>query len=150
MSKLFAFLEGIEGGGDAPLETGIESFLKYHAGRGVAVILSDFLTFGDVRRAFNILFSSGLETFAIEILGPTEIDPEISGDTRLVDCETAETLDVSCNADLLAMYQEYRASRESALSSLCRQRSGRFLPTCSSDSLDWVLFDLLRRKGWIG
>ncbi len=149
MMKLFSFIESIEGGGDAPLELGIESFLKYHAGRGVVVILSDFLTSGDVRRALNILFSSGLETMAVQILGPSEIDPEVSGDTRLVDSETQGTLDVSCNADLLAMYQEYRASTELMLSSMCQQRSGRFLATCATNGLDWVLFDLLRRKGWI-
>ena len=67
MKKVFSFIEGIEGEGDAPLELGIEAFLKHHVGRGVAVLLSDFLTFGDLRRAFNLLFSGGLEIFGIQI-----------------------------------------------------------------------------------
>ncbi|MEI9896542.1 MAG: DUF58 domain-containing protein [Chthoniobacter sp.] len=32
--KLFAFLENIEGGGDTPVERGIEGFLRQHSGRG--------------------------------------------------------------------------------------------------------------------
>lgn len=149
MMKLFAFLEGIEGGGDAPVEAAIETFLKYHSGRGVAVVVSDFLTFGDLRRAFNLLFSAGLEVFGIQILAPGEIDPDVTGDVRFVDAETAGTLDVSSAADLLRLYQDYRGSYERNLAALCRERGGRFVSVSSEDPVRSVLFDLLRRKGWI-
>ncbi len=149
MLKTFTFIESIEGGGDAPLEEGIEKLLKFHAGRGVAVLLSDFMTFGDLRRPFNMLFSRGLEIFGVQILGPSEIDPELAGDVRLVDVETQMGLNVSSSGDLLYLYREYRASHEKTLTDLCRQRCGRFLSIGAADSLDWVLFDLFRRKGWI-
>lgn len=149
MMNLFAFVEKIEAGGDAPLEEGIEAALKCHSGRGVAVIVSDFLTLGNVKRALNLLFSSGLESLAIQILGPSEVDPDIGADTRLVDSETETTLDVSSGADLLRIYQEHRVSYEGELAALCQQRSGRFLSISAADSLDQVLFDLLLRKGWI-
>ena len=149
MRDLFAFLEGIEGGGDAPLEKEIEAMLKYHKGRGVAVILSDFFTFGDVKRAANMVFSSGLEIMGVQILGPSEIDPQLTGDIRLVDCESDHTLDVSSAADLLSLYQEYRGSFERQMTEICQQRSGRFLSTSAADPLEVVLFDLLRRKGWV-
>ena len=73
----------------------------------------------------------------------------ISGDVRFVDSETGTTLDVSSAADLVAMYEEYRLSYERNLALLCQQRAGRFLAIDSEASLDWVLFDLFRRKGWI-
>ena len=148
MMKLFAFIEQIEGGGDAPLEEGIETFLKYHVGRGVVVVLSDYLTTGNMKRALNRLFSAGLEIFGIQVLGPSELDPEVTGDVRLVDCETEGTLDVS-PGELIALYQEYRETHQRTLTQLARSRSGRFVSTCSEDSLEWVLFDLLRRRGWI-
>jgi uncharacterized protein (DUF58 family) len=148
MMKLFRFVEGIEGGGASPLEEGIDEFLKYHVGRGVAVILSDFLTFGDVRRALNSIFGRGLEIFAVQILGPTEVEPEVSGDVRFVDSETQAVLDVS-PAELVALYQDCREDFERELALMCQQRSGRFVSVSSEDPLDWVLFDLLVRKGWI-
>lgn len=147
--KLYAFLEAIEGGGDAPIERGIEGFLRQHSGRGVAVVLSDFLTDGDLRRAFNLLHSSGLEVFAVQILGPGEIDPDVAGDLRLVDCETLGNLDVSSAADLLAIYQEYRAAHTAQLLALCQQRAGKFLSISAAEPLERVLFDVMRRKGWI-
>ncbi|NLW50092.1 MAG: DUF58 domain-containing protein [Candidatus Brocadiaceae bacterium] len=149
MASLFRFLEGIEPGGDAPVEAGIESALKLHTGRGVAVVLSDFMTFGDVTRALNAIFSAGLEVFGLQVLGPGEAEPELSGDLRLVDCETRQTLDITSAQELLYLYEEYRDACERQLSTLCRQRFGRFLSVRSDADVEWLLFDLLTRKGWL-
>jgi uncharacterized protein (DUF58 family) len=149
MMRLFEFIEKIEAGGDAPVEAGIESFLRYHAGRGAAVVLSDFLTFGDVGRGLNLLFTAGLEIFGVQILGPSEINPDVTGDMRLVDCETQGTLDVTSANELIELYREYCASYERRLAGLCRHRCGRFLSTSSTVAIEWVLFDLFRRQGWL-
>jgi uncharacterized protein (DUF58 family) len=147
--RLFDFLEKIEGGGDFPIDQAVEAVLRRHRGRGIAFILSDFLTFGDLERPLNMLYSAGLEVFAVQILAPSEINPEITGDIRLVDCESGHTIDVSSAGDLLGIYEEHRAALEEELGILCRQRSGRFLSISSRDPLEWVLFDLFRRKGWV-
>jgi uncharacterized protein (DUF58 family) len=147
--KLFAFLEGIESGGDVPVDVAIEGFLRHHSGRGVAIVLSDFLTTGDLRRAFNLLSSAGLEIFALQILCPAELSPEISGDFRLVDCENESTLDISNAGDLLALYHEYRDALEAQLSGLCAKRKGRFLSTSSAEPFERLFFETMRRKGWV-
>jgi uncharacterized protein (DUF58 family) len=149
MRDLLAFLESIEGGGDAPLEHGIEAMLRVHRGRGIAVILSDFLTHANLRRPFNLLHSAGLEPLGVQVLAPQEIDPALEADLRLVDSETGHTLDVSVGGDLLTLYQEYRQDFQRELEDLCRQRGGRFLSLDASMPLDTVLFDVLRRKGWL-
>lgn len=149
LRRMFGFIEGIDGRGDAPLERAVELLLKFHSGRGVCVILSDFLTFGDLKRSFNMLYATGLEPFGIQILGPKEIDPELTGDLRLVDAETAASLDVSSAADLLALYQEYRQGLADELALLCQRRAGRFLALSAAQSVEAVLLDQLRRRGWI-
>ena len=95
------------------------------------------------------LLSAGLEVFGIQILGPTEIDPELAGDLRFVDSEGAGTLDVSAGGTVVSIYQEYRSRYQRHLESLCRRRGGRFLSISSGDSIEYLLFDLLTRKGWI-
>lgn len=149
MKRLFDFLTALEPGGDEPVEQAVEDVLRTHRGRGIAVILSDFESFGDLQRPLNLLFSAGLEIFGVQILAPSEVNPEINGDLRLVDSETGQTLDISSAGDLLGLYHEHRAMLEDHLSTLCRQRSGRFLSVNSGDSLEHVLFDQLRRKGWV-
>ena len=147
--QLFRHLEDITGGGTTPVEKGIEGFLRQHRGRGLAVVISDFLTDGDLRRAFNLLHNAGLQIFAVQILGPSELDPEITGDLRFVDCETVNHLDISAAGDLLSLYHEYRLAHEARLSALCQQRSGKFLSISSAESFENVLFGLMRRQGWI-
>ena len=149
LRRLFAFIESIDGGGDAPLERAVEMLLKYHRGRGVCVVLSDFLTFGDLKRGFNSLHAAGLEPWGIQILGPGEIEPDLTGDVRLVDAETRDTLDVSSAADLMAMYREYRVGWQDELARLCQRRSGRFVSISSAEPVETVLLDQLRRQGWI-
>jgi uncharacterized protein (DUF58 family) len=148
-AKVFGFLENFDGGGDQPIDAGIESMLRQHRGRGVVIVLSDFLTTGDLRRSFNLLHNAGLEIFALQILGPAEIDPGIGGDFRLVDSEADSTLDISGVGDLLALYHEYRAAHEAKLAGLCQQRSGRFVSVSASEPFERVFFELLRRKGWV-
>ena len=148
-AKTFAFIEAIEGGGNAPVEQGIEGFLRQHTGRGVVIVLSDFFTGGDLRRAFSLLHGSGLEVFALQILGPGEIAPDIAGDLRFVDSETVAHLDISSAADLLAIYHEYRVAHQQMVETLAQQRSGRFLSVSAAEPFERVFFDVLRRKGWI-
>ena len=149
LRRVLSFVEDIPGGGHYPIESAVDSVLRWHRGRGVAVVLSDFLTFGDLERPLNRLFSAGLEIFAVQILSPQEINPETTGDLRFVDSESGYTLDVSSAGDLLGIYQDHRLALEDELALMCRQRSGRFLSISSQDPLDWVLFDLFRRRGWV-
>ncbi len=149
MGKLFGFLENLTPGGDVPVERGIETFLRQHTGRGMAVVLSDFLSAGDLRRAFNQLHSAGLEVFAVQILAPSELAPDLTGDLRFVDCETLGHLDISSAGDLLGLYHEYRLAHEALLTALCQQRSGKFLLVSAAEPVEEVVFGTMRRKGWI-
>ena len=149
IARLFGFLESLdENGGDFPIERAVEAVLKRHRGRGIAVLLSDFLTFGDLTRPLNLLHAAGMETFAIQILGPSERDPEFTGDLRFVDTESGRTLDVSSSGDVLSIYHEHRLALEQHLGELCRRRGGRFLSVGSDEPLESILFDQLRRRGW--
>ena len=147
--RFLKFLEALEGGGEFPVEQAIEEVLKRHRGKGVAIVLSDFLTLGDMTRAFNMLFNAGIEIYGLQILGPTELDPELTGDLRFIDSETNETLDVSSVGELLGLYHEHRLALENHLSAECRKRSGRFVSVSSEQPIKQVLFDTLLRRGWI-
>ena len=146
---LFSFIEQIDAGGDGPVDVGIEAMLREHRGRGCVVVLSDFLTQGDLRRSFNLVYSAGLELFALQVLGPTELEPEVNNDLRLVDSETGLTLDVSSGGDIVKLYQEYREAFQRHVEALATSRNGRMLTTSAKDPLEYVLFDQLRRRAWI-
>lgn len=149
MKRVFKFLEDIPPGGDFPIEEAVEAVLVQHRGRGIAVLLSDFLTYGAMDRPMNMLFSAGLEVFAVQLLSGIELNPELTGDLRFVDSESGQTLDVSSVGDLIGFYHEHLNGLQEYLTTLCRQRSGRFICLDSSLPLDEILFDVMKRKGWV-
>ncbi|MBL8809991.1 MAG: DUF58 domain-containing protein [Planctomycetaceae bacterium] len=147
--QLLQFLEQLEGGGNIPVERAIETMLRFHRGRGVAILISDFLSFGDLARPFNLLFSSGLEVWGLQILSDAEINPNVQGDLRFIDSETQETLDITNASELLSVYHDQRLWLQQNLDSMCRSRQGRFLSVSSSMSIQTVLFEHLCRQGWV-
>lgn len=147
-AELSSFISEIEVGGDQSIDGGIDECLKLHRGRGMAILISDFMTFGDTKRSFNSLFANGLETFAIQILSQSERDPEFNGDVRLVDAESQERLDVSASGNIIEMYYEYLDRQERELETLCQQRAGHFISVTAEDSIFDILFEQIQRKGW--
>lgn len=147
--QLLTFLESIEGGGNVPVEKAIETMLRFHRGRGIAILISDFLTFSDLTRSMNLLFSSGLEIWGLQILGESEIQPNLEGDLRFVDSETGETLDITNAGELLSLYHDHRLWQQESLHQQCRSRQGRFVSVSSQSSPEEILFDTLCRQGWL-
>ena len=146
---LLAFLEQLEGGGNVPIEKAVETLLRFHRGRGVAIIISDFLTFGDLSRPMNMLYSSGLEVWGLQMLSESEIQPNVQGDLRFVDSETQETLDITNASELLNVYHDQRMWLQQNLDSMCRSRQGRFISVNSASTPQAILFDQLCRQGWV-
>lgn len=149
MRRMLTFLEQLQPGGDAAIEDSVDSVLRLHRGRGVAVVVSDFLTFGDVTRPFNLLHSAGLEIFGVQVLGPSELSPDLTGDVRFVDSETGLTLDVSSARELLGLYHDHRIALQEYLETQCRRREGRFVSVSSDELIEPLLNETFLRKGWV-
>ncbi len=148
-NAFFKFLESAAPGGSLQLHEGIDQVVKHHSGKGLAIVISDFMTIGDMNKAFNLLFSNGLAPYALQILSPAELNPELTGDIRFVDSETASTLDISAVGSLAEIYQEYLTNLQSNISEQCQKRSGLYVCTDSHASPDDVLLNSLVRRGWI-
>lgn len=151
LHKLFKFIENIasDTGGNHPPDNAVDTMLKRHRGKGIVILLSDFLTYGDLKRTFNTLNNSGLEIFACQILGERELDPDLTSDLRLVDCENNDMLDVTVQDNLLGLYQEYLSNFQNTIAALARQRGGKFLCVNANEDLNSVLFDQMRREAWL-
>ena len=150
--KLGAWIEGAAAGGTLSIEQIVDRVLRRHRGKGLAILLSDFLsqeTDGSIEQALNRLHAAGLEPQAIQILAPEEVDPDVTDDVRFVDAETGQMLDVSAMKDLIAMYHEQRLDLENRLAAACRQRGGRFVSITSDQPPLQIVNDVLIRGGWL-
>lgn len=149
LARTFTYLEGLEAAGTETLEEGAVRALTHHRGKGMAVVISDFMCEGDSEKAFARLYNAGLTVNAVQVLAPVEIDPDVTGDLRFVDRETDETLDISSVGELLELYHRARRGYSRLVESWATKRGGRFLLVDSTEDIEDVVCSRLRRAGWM-
>ena len=149
LARVLAPVTGLAAGGAPDLDALVDGALRQHRGRGVVLLLSDFLHEADPRRAINRLQSAGLECFAVQILAAAERDPDLDGDWRLVDCETGAERDLSAAGTLWQLYHQQLQALQHRLASLTASCGGRY--ACVDDDADPALLlrDTFIRQGWL-
>ena len=102
------------------------------SGRGVMVVLSDFLVPEGYRDGLTWLAAgTGFDTWCLQILSPGELDPAletdadgsgVTGDLKLLDVETGRAAEVTITAKLLAAYRTRVADYCDSLHAFCASR----------------------------
>ena len=147
--KLFAFLEGIDADGPTRLEESCRSYLVRNRAKGVAVLLSDFLDPAGFEDCLRRLCMSGSDLYVIHVLSRDEVDPQISGDLRLVDSESQAFTEISMSRALLRRYQQNLDGFRSTLRRECLARDIGYVPAVSDMAFERIALDVLRQQGMV-
>ena len=86
---MLEYLDGIEAGETTSLATGVKNFCLRNAGKGIVVLISDLMDKNGYEAALRYLVSQRVDVYVIHVLSQEEIDPDVKGDLKLVDCEDA-------------------------------------------------------------
>ena len=119
-------------------------------GRGVLLLISDFLFPESAERGLRSVAGRGFDVYALQLLAPDEVDPArhcVIGDLRLVDSETAAEVEVTASS---AVVHQYRARLDAHVASLreyCVRRSIAHQVVETSLQIETLLVDYLRRRG---
>jgi uncharacterized protein (DUF58 family) len=116
---------------------------------GICVIISDLLDAEGCAEGLNALGASRLDVRLLHTLCPAELEPELAGDVRLKDIETAATQDVSLDDATLRQYRDRLRAWSGALRDLCRRRGGRYHLTNTATPIEQIMLRDLRREGWL-
>jgi uncharacterized protein (DUF58 family) len=103
--------------------------------RGVAIVLSDFLTQESPKQALVGLRSAGHEVVLVQVLSPTELAPELRGELRLVDAETADAVELTLGEQALASYHEVRTEHTRSLRALAAAYDARLVTVSGGSPL---------------
>ena len=103
--------------------------------RGVAVVLSDFLTEELPKQALAALRAAGHEVLLVQVLSPIELAPEIRGELRLVDAETADAVELTLGEQALASYHDARTEHTRSLRLLAAAHDARLVTVDGGASL---------------
>src|SRR5262245_15683338 len=110
--RVMDFLQKLEPAGPSDLKRSLKNFSLKCSGKGIVVLLSDFMDKGGYEDALRYLVARQLDIYAVQILSQEEIDPEIVGDLKLVDVEDGDVAEITVSGPLLRRYKQNRARSE--------------------------------------
>src|SRR3954452_13184877 len=120
--RLLDFLDKLEPAGPSDVTRALRSFSIKCSGKGIVVILSDFMDKGGYEEALRYLVARQLDIYVIQILSQEEIEPEIVGDLRLVDVEDDDVAEITVTGPLLRRYKQNLAAFRAGLYEFCTRR----------------------------
>jgi uncharacterized protein (DUF58 family) len=155
--RLFDFL-GAAGTSQPPggegrgtnLTDALREFAIRTRNRGVVVVISDFLDRQGYQSAIQALVSCHFDVNAIQVLTPEEVKPDLAGDLRLVDAETAETREITVTGALLSAYRARIEAYCDELKQFCVRRGAGYGRLLTSDSVEEFVLRHLRRGAMVG
>lgn len=116
--------------------------------KGVAVLVSDFLSeVPAIRPALSSLRRRGNELLLVQVLSPAELRPDLQGELRLVDAETAGSVEVTMGQAALDAYHRARAEHGRALAALAASYEARLVSVDGGAPLRQILLGQLVRAG---
>ncbi|MGA2258128.1 MAG: DUF58 domain-containing protein [Thermoguttaceae bacterium] len=147
--RMIKHLEEIEGGESVSLAEGVKNFCIRNSGRGIVVLLSDLMDKTGYEAALRFLLSHDLDVYVIQILSAAEIDPDITGDLRLIDCEDADMAEVSVTPALMTRYKQTLATFIDSARQFCTKRGMVYLLARNEVPVEDLVGGYLRNRGLV-
>lgn len=147
--RLLAFLEKIEPAGPSNLKESLRTFSLKSSGKGIVVLLSDFMDKAGYEDALRYLVARQFDVYVIQILSQEEIEPDVVGDLKLVDVEDDDEAEITVSAPLLKKYKQNLAAFRGGLNEFCLRRGITYLFTSNQVPFDRLVLTYLRQRGLV-
>ncbi len=147
-------LESLEFDGDTDIYKAISSCPNIGNSDGLAVIISDFFTDSDWKKAVDFLCYKKKQVILIQIMTLEESDPSYSGRVNLIDNESFGMDDPRnirmkiSRANQLA-YSEALKDFKEDIRSFCNSREADFISVSTAEPIEKMLFKELLKVGLI-
>lgn len=136
LGTMVRFLQNVEGGGGrSDLLEAARQLRIQRRGRGVIIIMSDFLNVPRCEEAMSMLLAGGARVLAVQVLDDLDrgIGLRAGSTVRLRDSETGAMVDVHIDGRALAEYQAKFEARRQQLEQFCIRRGQGYLHASTRD-----------------
>ena len=147
--RMLEYLEGVTPGQNVPLADGLREFCLRNKGQGILLLISDLLDKNGYENGLRFLLTQPLDVYVVHVLSREEIEPDLRGDLKLVDCEDADFAEISVSRPLLQRYQRTLASFLDGAREFCLRRGISYLMAPAETPVERVVTDYLRRRGLV-
>ena len=150
--RAISFLENLDFSDDANISQAVSSCANTGSNNGLSVIISDFLTRKDWKKAVDYLTYKKRQVLAIQLLSPEEEEPTYSGRVSLIDVESGDLADprnmkLRITRSLQLAYQEALKDMKADIKSFCASRGADFISVTTNKPVERMLFGELLKAG---
>lgn len=152
--SLWRMLEQLEGVQPTPQENvslaaGVKNFCLRNSGKGVLVLVSDLMDKEGYEHGLRYLVAQQLDVYLVHLLSPVELEPELTGDLKLVDCEDADIAEITVSRPLLDRYRQTLSAFVDGARRFATQRGMGYILANTELPLDQLVGNYLRQHGLI-
>ena len=149
LGQLAELLLSIDCEGPSDFDKACKQVVSGRSGTGVMIVVSDFLFKEGYDAGLRRLIGRQYDLYAIQVLSPQELKPELSGDLKLIDSEDGDVAEITANAALLAFYRRTLNAYCEELKQFCTRRGGVYAMANSADSVESLVLDYFRSVGML-
>ena len=147
--RMLEYLDGLECGSNVTLNDSIKSFCLRNSGKGILILITDLMDKTGYESALKYLISQNLDVYVIQVLSQPEIDPDINGDLKLLDCEDGDIAEISVSQRLIDRYRQTLAAFIEQARDFCLRRDIAYMMTSTERPVDRLVSRYLRQRGLV-
>ena len=145
-------MENISFEGDCAISEAVTGCPDSGTADGLTVIISDFLSENDWKKAVDYLVYKQRQVMLVQILSPEEIDPAFSGRVNFIDSESegmedARNMKLRITHSMLSAYEEALKDMQGDMRSFCSSRGADYVSVSCDQPLERMLFGELLKVG---
>jgi uncharacterized protein (DUF58 family) len=138
--------------GETDIEACVKSCTDTSTRNGLTVIISDFLTESNWKKAVEYLCYKKRQVLLMQILTPDELDPAYDGRVHLIDSESYDITDdknmkMRITKSMMQAYQEALADMKADMKAFCSKHGVDYVTISTADPIERVLFNELLKAG---
>jgi len=135
--------------GPVSLAEGVKNFCLRNAGKGVVVLISDLMDKLGYEQALRYFVSHQVDCFVIHVLSQEELEPDVQGDLKLVDCEDRDEAEITVSAPLMNGYKQTLNAFVAGAQDYCTQRGMHYFLANNQLPVQELVAQHLRRRGLV-
>ena len=145
-------LEELEYEGETDLREAVVSTPNTGTKDGLTVIISDFFTDSDWRKAVDYLCYKKRQVLLIQVVTPEEVDPSYTGRVHLIDVESESMEDernmkIKIDRASQVAYEMAMDEIQEELRTFCTSRGADYVTVCTDQPIEKTLFKELLKVG---
>ncbi len=138
--------------GDTNIENCVKSCQNTGNRNGLTVIISDFFTESDWKKAIDYLLYKKRQVMLVQIMSPEEVDPSYDGRVNMLDSEAEDIADfrnmkIKITKSMRKAYDEALRDYLSDMKNFCLKRNAEFVTVRTDLPIEKVLFGELLKSG---